>query len=116
VQALQKALWQFQSDEKPREEHTRYNVLKNLGWARVGQQRFHEARSSLDQAMALRPDAAPAHCLLGKAYAGLGQRPEAEAAWQRCIGLAHAQDPDEDRWIREGQAYLRQPAPGGEQP
>jgi tetratricopeptide (TPR) repeat protein len=116
VQVLQKALWQFQSDGKPSEAHTRYNVWKNLGWARVGQQRFYEARSSLDQALALRPDAAPAHCLLGKVYAGLGQRPEAEAAWHSCIRFAHAQDPDEDRWIGEGQAYLRQLAPGGEQP
>jgi tetratricopeptide (TPR) repeat protein len=112
VQVLRTALRQLPSDDKRGEVHTRYNMLKNLGWARLGQERFNEARSMLDEAMALRPNAAPAHCLLGKTYAGLGKRPEAEASWQRCIGLAHAHDADEDRWIGEGRAYLRQPAPG----
>jgi tetratricopeptide (TPR) repeat protein len=93
-----------------------YTVLKNLGWARLGQQRFNEAYGLLDQAVALRPDAAPAHCLLGKVYAGMNKRPEAELAWQRCIGLAHTHDPDEDRWIGEGRTYLRRPIPGGVQP
>jgi Flp pilus assembly protein TadD len=116
VQVLQQALRLLPSDKQSREATTHYNVLKNLGWARLGQQRFNEARSLLYEAMTLLPDKAPAHCLLGKAYAGLGQRPEAEAAWQRCIGLAHAHDPDEDRWIGEGRAYIGQPAPGGAPP
>jgi hypothetical protein len=116
VQVLQQALRQLRSDEQPREVHMRYNVLKNLGWARVGQKRFNDAHSLLAQASGLLPDEAPAHCLLGKVYAGLDQKPQAEAAWKRCIGLAYEHDPDEDRWIGEGQAYLRQPTPGGEWP
>jgi tetratricopeptide (TPR) repeat protein len=68
VQELEKALRQFQPDGKPREAETRYNLLKNLGWARVGQQRFNDARSVLEQAIALHPNAAPAYCLLAKVY------------------------------------------------
>jgi tetratricopeptide (TPR) repeat protein len=116
VQVLQQALRLLPSDEKSREATTRYHVLKNLGWARVGQQRLNDARSLLDEAIVLLPHNAPAHCLLGKAYAGLGKQPEAEVAWRQCIGLAHAHDPDEDRWLGEGRAYLDRPAPGGAQP
>jgi tetratricopeptide (TPR) repeat protein len=116
VQVLQRALRLLAADEKSPEATTRYHMLKNLSWARVGQQRWNDARSLLDEAIVLLPDNAPAHCLLGKAYAGLGKRSEAELAWRRCIGLAHAHDPDEDRWIGEGRAYLDRPAAGGAQP
>jgi tetratricopeptide (TPR) repeat protein len=116
VQVLRQALRLLSSDEKVQEVTTRYNVLKNLGWAHVGQQRLNEAHKLLHEAMALLPDKAPAYCLLGKTYAGLGKRPEAEAAWHSCIRWAHADDPDEDRWIGEGQAYIGQLGPGGVQP
>ena len=48
VQVLQQALRQLTSDEASREASTHYNVLKNLGWAREGQQRLNEARSLLE--------------------------------------------------------------------
>lgn len=107
ARVLHKVLQIIRSKGKPNEEKVHYDVLKNLGWARVEQKRFRDARDLLNDAVQLLPERAPAHCLLGKVYAGLEDSSQAQAAWTRCISLAKIENPDEDRWIGEGRAYLR---------
>jgi Flp pilus assembly protein TadD len=92
------------------DQHLRYNVLKNLAWARIGQGRLGEARSLLEEAAGLMPNLAPAHCLLARALAETGDAAGAVGQWRRCLAWADPRDPDEDAWIGEARAALRHAA------
>jgi tetratricopeptide (TPR) repeat protein len=91
------------------EPELRYAFLKNLGWARVAQKRFAEARALLLEAAALYPNRPAAHCLLAKATMGLADRAAAAEEWRRCLGTVtggELADPDTDVWIGEAQEFL----------
>jgi cytochrome c-type biogenesis protein CcmH/NrfG len=81
------------------EADVRYDMLKNLGWARLGQGRYDEAVTRLRQAIELKPEQAPAHCLIAQAYEGLAQPDQAMSAWEQCLAFASVFRPDEDAWI-----------------
>jgi tetratricopeptide (TPR) repeat protein len=82
-----------------KEADVRYDMLKNLGWARIGQGRYDEAITRLNQALELRSDLAPAYCLIAQAYEGEQQPEEAMKAWEQCLAYASVFRPDEDDWI-----------------
>lgn len=82
-----------------REEMVRYDMLKNLGWARLGQARYAEAEMHLRSAINLASDQAPAHCLLAQALEGEGDTAGAMAEWEYCLKYAAGNNPDEDTWI-----------------
>jgi tetratricopeptide (TPR) repeat protein len=91
-----------------------YDVKKNLGWARLGQERYEEALVPLEEAIQLQPERAPAYCLQAQVLQGLpGERQTAvEQAWLDCIRYADETDPDEDRWLGLARQYfLDQAAP-----
>ncbi len=81
------------------EDQVRYDMLKNLGWARLGQARYDEAEYHLRSAIDLAKDEAPAHCLLAQVLEGLGDAARARPEWEDCLRLASARNPDEDAWI-----------------
>jgi tetratricopeptide (TPR) repeat protein len=78
-------------------KNLQYSILKNLGWARLGQKRYDEAQVFLQEAIAINDAMAPAHCLLAQVLEELDQ-PEAIAAWERCLSYARVTDLDEDKW------------------
>lgn len=91
------------------DEPVRYDMLKNLGWARLEQGRYEEARTHLKQALALRDDAAPAYCLLARVYEGDDESEIAEEAapmWENCLRYADPNNPDEDQWLAMARARL----------
>lgn len=90
------------------EPSARYRILKNLGWARLAQGRPTEALDSLKAAVGLLPQSAPAHCLLGRAFARLGDRERAAQFWTGCLTFARELDPDEDRWIGEADQFFEE--------
>jgi Tfp pilus assembly protein PilF len=106
-QVLLKAISSYQSKMDGKDTLTQYNLLKNLGWARAGQGRFGDAISVLNKAVELLPERAPGHCLLGKSYSGIGEIQRAAAEWEICINLSNYHNPDEDRWITEGRAFMK---------
>ncbi|PSN77477.1 hypothetical protein C8B47_21860 [filamentous cyanobacterium CCP4] len=108
---------------------TKYVLLKNLGWARFGQERYAEAKLTLEEAIELEVDvethlsegqnvpvefAAP-HCLLAQSIEGilvtkektvdftyqeLENFPEfAMKEWESCYEAAELSNPDEDMWF-----------------
>ena len=81
------------------DEILQYEVLKNLGWARLGQQRYAEAEPYLREAIKLVEDKAPAHCLLAQVLEGVEEAEKAEESWDKCIGYGSSYDPDEDTWL-----------------
>jgi tetratricopeptide (TPR) repeat protein len=91
----------------------RYGLLKNLGWARLGQKRYAEGKALLLDAIALFPDRPQAHCLLAKASTGLDDREAATREWTRCLGSTtqgDLTDPDADVWVGEASEFLSGPA------
>jgi Tfp pilus assembly protein PilF len=112
---LSKALNRQEQTAKPIEQDTHYNLLKNLGWARVGQGRFSEARHLLEEAGQIGPNHASAHCLLGRILVNEGDSAKAASQWRKCLAWADPTNPDEDVWIGEAQSFLHKISVG-EQP
>lgn len=81
------------------DDAVRYDLYKNLGWARLGQARYDEALAELQSAITLSPDQAPAHCLLAQVLEQHSNSTDAKAEWESCLKLADPLRPDEDTWI-----------------
>ncbi len=77
----------------------KYALRKNLGWARLGQGRYAEAKAELLTAIDLDREQAPAYGLLAQALEGLGEGVESLVAWENCLRYASSYRPDEDTWI-----------------
>ena len=82
----------------------KYDLLKNLGWARLGQERFAEAEPILGAAALLDKEQAPAHCLLAQVYKAQGDKEGAFKEWRNCRDAIKPasegfMSPDEDNWL-----------------
>jgi tetratricopeptide (TPR) repeat protein len=89
---------------------TKYSLYKNLGWARLEQKRYAQAKEALQQAIDIagnptnkesvhNPGAA--HCLLAQTLEQLKQSKAATIEWQQCSQLPpqiDKFDSDEDTW------------------
>lgn len=62
-----------------------YAVLKNLGWARLQQNRLEEAESALTEATMLSPDRVEGHCLLAQVLEQNEKPTEALHHWQEVL-------------------------------
>ena len=80
-------------------QYEQYNLLKNLGWARLQQKYYFDADNWLRQALDLDPQRAPAHCLLAQVLEGQEQPSAARPEWESCLQYANSSDPDEAQWI-----------------
>ncbi|NER85165.1 MAG: hypothetical protein F6K42_37815, partial [Leptolyngbya sp. SIO1D8] len=86
---------------------TQYNLYKNLGWARLLQERYEEAAFPLQAAIGVtqRPEAvaeipnpASAYCLLAQVQERQGEQMAALESWANCYRLGKSTHPDEDIW------------------
>jgi tetratricopeptide (TPR) repeat protein len=82
-----------------KDDAVRYDLHKNLGWARLEQGRYEEAIIELQAAVVLFDDKAPAHCLLAQVLEKKGDQAGALTEWEFCLKLADPLRPDEDTWI-----------------
>jgi tetratricopeptide (TPR) repeat protein len=89
-------------------EAEKYALRKNLGWARLGQGRYAEAKAELLLAIELNREQAPAYGLLAQALEGLGEKIELLVAWENCLRYASSYRPDEDAWIDLARQRLAQ--------
>ena len=89
--------------EVAQDDHVRYDMLKNLAWARVAQGRHAEALPYLTDALEvdqkIEGEKAPAHCLLAQVLDAQEKNAEALTEWENCLRLANQHNPDEDLWI-----------------
>lgn len=83
-----------------------YQMQKNLGWARFQQGRYNQATARLQEALALKPEDAAAHCLMAQLLEAQdeaqGQPMDLDAwqYWEFCRQYVTRQtDPDADDWI-----------------
>ncbi|NEO90821.1 MAG: tetratricopeptide repeat protein [Moorea sp. SIO3G5] len=95
----------------------KYNLFKNLGWARFhqGPDRDTEAEQALNTAIGIasNPDVAKylsnrgsAHCLLAQVLQRQ-KNPEAIQQWQQCCQLGSTLNPDEDTWLNLAHKNLK---------
>lgn len=86
----------------------KYNIFKNLGWARLMQGLPHNSEAYLDIAIEISKtdddhyirNPASAYCLLGQALEAKDPAlPTSLQAWQRCCQLGNSSNPDEDAWL-----------------
>jgi Flp pilus assembly protein TadD len=96
-----------------KDNKVKYALLKNLGWARLGQRRYTEAKVHLQSAIALRGNRAAAHCLLAQVLEAHSDLKGAQGQWETCRQYANVQNPDEDVWM--GMAQQRLAVAGKEQ-
>lgn len=97
--------------DKAQDDEVRYDVLKNLGWARVGQKRYAEAETHLNAALQINANKAPAHCLLAQVYEGQSKLIDAKTEWENCLRYASERNPDEDVWLALARNFLERNAP-----
>ena len=111
VNLLQKGIGILEADDQFFEgkEQVRYSLYKNLGWARLQQQRYPDAQFWLERAIsvqALEPQAA-AHCLLAQALDAQDRKQPALDAWKHCNTYARNPNaPEEDAWIETAKQRL----------
>ena len=77
----------------------KYSLLKNLGWAKLGQKRYIEAQSTLKQAVELNSQQAGAYCLLAQLLEAQNQFQQAKHQWGNCLRYASIYNQDEAAWI-----------------
>lgn len=81
------------------DDSVKYALLKNRGWARLGQNRYEEAKSDLQKAIKLKNNKSAAYCLLAQVLEKEGDNQSAIAEWEKCEGYAYkAEYPEEDTW------------------
>lgn len=114
VALLNKGL--LQSNEQDSFPEVKYNLFKNLGWARFQQGRDTEAQQALQAAIGIasNPEVAKYIKNQGSAYCLLAQvlerqkQPSARQQWQKCSDLGSTLNPDEDTWLYLAQKKLKE--------
>ncbi|NEP24376.1 MAG: tetratricopeptide repeat protein [Moorea sp. SIO3I6] len=89
-------------------DEVRYYLLKNLGWARLKQNRYAEAKKRLEEAINLDNTKAPAYCLLAQVLEEAGDNNTAIIMenWRYCFLYASSFNIDEDKWIDQARQRL----------
>lgn len=92
--------------------HTTYALFKNMGWVRLNQARYIEAKDWLQRAIALdstfpSPPAA-AHCLLAQVLEKKKLPDNARHEWEICQSSLVVRHPEEDSWYHMAQQRLDQ--------
>lgn len=77
----------------------RYDIYKNLGWARLKQGRLEEAKSFLLSAKKIIPEKAAANCLLAQVFMEQKMTEDEISGWHTCLMYSKERNPDEDNWI-----------------
>jgi tetratricopeptide (TPR) repeat protein len=89
-------------------KEVKYALIKNLGWARLGQERYEDAKQHLLEAIEIQGDRAPAYCLLAEVLDAQNKPITALEKWEKCLSFASKEQPDEDRWIDMARQRLQE--------
>ncbi|MEL6470267.1 MAG: tetratricopeptide repeat protein [Cyanobacteria bacterium J06623_4] len=100
VLLISRALVLLEQDESDENIELEYSLRKNLGWARLEQNRLQESLNNLVEAKRLeaqiaesRPDV---RCLLARLYDKQGKGADAKSEWEAC--LSKIARPEDDFW------------------
>jgi Tfp pilus assembly protein PilF len=83
-----------------------YRLLTQLGQAFLAQKLPAAAEDSLRQAIALKMNQAPAHCLLAQTLEQRNEQKLANSEWELCIAYTRLDNPDEAIWFNRARQRL----------
>ncbi|MBP0020756.1 MAG: AAA-like domain-containing protein [Cyanobacteria bacterium SBLK] len=91
----------------------RYAMLKNIGWAYYKQENYDEAKSYLEDAIALNEEKnlkrAPASCILAELWEKEGNIEKAREQWNSCFRyVTPLTSPEESIWLDKSSQRIRQ--------
>lgn len=89
----------YKTLKQTQDNNLKYSLLKNLGWAKLGQKRYSEAEGTLKQAVQLNNQQAAAYCLLAQVLEAQNQLQPAKQQWANCLRYASIYNQDEAAWI-----------------
>ncbi|MBD2296945.1 protein kinase [Anabaena sphaerica FACHB-251] len=89
-----------------KDNEVKYSLLKNLGWAQLGNARYSEAEVNLKAAINIKNNWAPAYCLLARVLQSQGKKEYALKSWEDCIKYANPNHPDEKILMGMAPRYL----------
>ncbi|MBD0363729.1 MAG: tetratricopeptide repeat protein, partial [Coleofasciculus sp. C3-bin4] len=94
--------------ELAKDDRMRADMYKNRGWARLEQGRYAEAQLDLTEAIKLKSEHAPAHCLLAQVLERDRNQKNALSEWEKCLGFAyHPNTPEEDKLVHLARQRLQ---------
>ncbi|WP_299411227.1 tetratricopeptide repeat protein [Acaryochloris sp. IP29b_bin.148] len=112
LQAGLRKLEQQEKMETPETKQLQYNLLKNLGWARLNQEFFSEAETYLQKAARMEPQAPDSFCMLAKLSEAKGEKQKALPDWKKCLTKAQQNpmmletQPEVNQWAALAQERL----------
>jgi Tfp pilus assembly protein PilF len=83
-----------------------YRLLTQLGQAFLAQKLPAAAEDTLRQAIALKTNQAPAHCLLAQTLEQRNEQKLANSEWELCIAYTRLDNPDEAIWFNRARQRL----------
>ena len=83
-----------------------YRLLTQLGQAFLAQKLPAAAEDTLRQAIAVRTNQAPAHCLLAQTLEQRNEQKLANLEWEQCIAYTRLDNPDEAIWFNRARQRL----------
>ena len=115
VNLLFKGIYQLENEPKFQKikgkELIQYSLWKNLGWARLKQERYQEAKDALETAITIEniPKQASAYCLLSQVLEKLDSNQKAfQEALVDCLQYPiNPHNPEEDEWVYQAQQKLK---------
>ncbi|MHC5747826.1 MAG: protein kinase domain-containing protein [Nostoc sp.] len=91
------ALEGLQKTKDPERQATLY---KNLGWAKLGQKKYGEAKEYLEKAIKLDSKRTDAYCLLAQVHEVLGEINHARISWEVCL-VAESNQLEVQKWRKQ---------------
>lgn len=98
----------------------KYSLYKNLGWARLKQERYQEAQKAFEEAFKIKLERAAAHCLMAQMLEVQNQKKKARDKWNTCLKYTEQElnsyadnstqnrfPLDEDQWKYQAQKCLK---------
>lgn len=95
--AISLALDGLQKTKDPESQATLY---KNLGWAKLGQNKYSEAKQYLEKATELDSKRTDAYCLLAQVHEALGEINHARISWEVCL-VAESNQLEVQQWRKQ---------------
>lgn len=95
--AVSLALEGLQKIKDPESQATLY---KNLGWAKLGQKKYSEAKEYLEKAIKLDSKRTDAYCLLAQVHEALGEINHARISWEVCL-VAESNQLEVQKWRKQ---------------
>ncbi|MHC5861405.1 protein kinase domain-containing protein [Nostoc sp.] len=86
--------------QKIKEPESQATLYKNLGWAKLGQKKYSEAKEYLEKAIKLDSKRTDAYCLLAQVHEALGEINHARISWEVCL-VAESNQLEVQKWRKQ---------------